>query len=184
MTKRRILLLTAVAATCAVAATVLAVVMGRGTSDRPRELAMTAVPPCELISQEDLLGLDVISRPDPGVDLELGEEGTGCRFFARDGTTIMLNEITNYGIDRWTDGDIDDTTFDDVARISGFRVVKVWMSREKDRPDDECKVYIDVADDQSLKVSIIDADRRESSPPVCDVVYRSAEAAMRTLTSR
>jgi hypothetical protein len=170
-----------VAAVGVVAATVILVV-GRDTSDRPRELDMAAVPPCELISQEALLELNTTHLGDPDdVSSEFGEEGTGCRYFVRDGATLNLKEVTNYGIDRWTDGDVRRTTFEDVARIGGFRTVKVWHSAEQDRPDYVCRIYVDVADDQSLKVDMHDVDRRESSPPVCDVVYRAAEAAMRTL---
>jgi len=186
MKRRTFFLLLVVVVVGAIGVTVFVFVDKRGNSDRPRELAMTEVPPCELISKTDLKRLNVIARPDPGFDLEYSEEGTGCRFLpVYPEPTIELNEITNYGIDRWTDDDVGGGTyFEDVARIRGFRVIKVWTPGQKDNHDSSCRLYVDVADDQSLKVSIFDADRRASSPPVCEVTYQAAEAAMRTLTSR
>lgn len=184
MTRRRILLVAAVVVG-AVAATVVVLVVGRDTSDRPRELAIDAVPSCQLISQADLARLDVIAEPIPGYTLEYGEEGTGCRFLSRSGPDVELDVITNHGIDRWTSDDVGGgTTFEDTARIRGFRVVKVQTPGEKSFPEDFCRLYVDVADDQSLKVYLSEADRKKSDPPLCDVANQAAEAAMRTLTSK
>lgn len=108
-----------------------------------------------------------------------------CRVQPRGAPTIDMVEITNYGIDRWTEGDFANTTFEDVARIRGFRVVKVLMLSDKvGDPDSGCRLYVDVADEQSLKVRLTEPDRTESDPPLCDVAYQYLEAAMRTLTSR
>ncbi len=182
MTRRRILFFFAVVVVGVVVATVVLIV-GRETSDRPRALDMTAVPPCELISQEALLDLNTthLGMPDD-VSSEFGEEGTGCRFFARGGATINVKEVTNHGVDRWADGDVGvGGSSEDVVRIEGFRVMRVMTRIERElSPDSDCRIYVDVADDQSLKVSVSGGER-EDSAPACDVAHRAAEAAMRTL---
>ena len=184
MTRRRTLfLLLMVVVGVVVAAVVL--VASRDTSDRPRELDMTAVPPCELISKADLRRLNTTHLGDR-VDLnsEFGEEGPDCRFFARDGATIDLGVVTNHGVDRWTDGDGGrGRTAEDVARIERFRVIRVATRIEREiDPDEDCRIYVDVADDQSLKVFVHGVEPGSAS--ACDVAHRAAEAAMRTLIDR
>lgn len=191
--QRKLFLLLAVVVVGAVVATVLVFVAGRDTSDRPREFAVTEVPVCDLISEADTERLDMIYPPVLfGYDLEYGEKGAGCGFHTRSGPVVELNIITNYGIDRWIDGDVGrGTTFEDLERIRGFRVIKVRTPTEKRHPDDSCRLYIDIADGQSLKVSVLnsepgesDSDRAESAPPACEAAYKTAEVAMRTLTSK
>jgi uncharacterized protein DUF3558 len=173
MTKRRRFWLLSAVVAVAVVGTVV-VVVANDHSDRPRELALTAVPPCELISTSDYERLGVALRPSPGLELAPGEEGTGCRFLPHNGATVDLMEITEVDLG-WADGT------EDFPRINGFPVVRAWTTSEEDSSYDPCRLYVDVADDEALKVYVKGVDAKKSDISSCDVAYQFAEAAMRTL---
>ncbi|MHA6802148.1 DUF3558 family protein [Salinifilum ghardaiensis] len=151
------------------------------SSDRPRDISMDDVKPCELIDQPSVGQLQISQEAQkldsvPGIDTE----GNTCFYSVDTGTTLYVSAITNHGIDRWTDPPFDDARSEESPRIRGHRAVKVWYDNERPDPDHECRTYVDVADGQSLRVRV-DRSFSEDDPPTCDTARQFAEAAMKGL---
>ncbi|WP_017977209.1 DUF3558 family protein [Actinopolyspora halophila] len=161
----------------------LVLVLGCGSSDRPAELSVDEVKPCDLISRNSVQGVQIATESQkmnsvPGVDTE----GNTCFYSARNGNTIYVSAITKHGIDRWGDPSFEHVRSEEVSRIQGYRTVKVWRDSERPGPDSKCKVYVDVAGGQSLRVQV-DRSFEENDPPTCDTARRYAEVAMKTLVA-
>lgn len=158
-------------------------VSGCGSSDRPEELSVDEVKPCELIPQSDHQRLRIAMEPQSldtasGVDTE----GSTCAYTTNTGNSVYVSTITNHGIDRWTSGEFEHSKFNELSRIQGFRAIKVWQVPGGSGPDSKCKIYVDVAGGQSLRVQVgMTSD--EEDPPTCDTARRYAEAAMGTLVA-
>ncbi|ASU80608.1 DUF3558 domain-containing protein [Actinopolyspora erythraea] len=159
----------------------LGLVSACGSSDRPRELSVSDVKPCELINKDSLQGMRITQETQkldfvPGVEAE----GSTCFYTTRVGNRIYVNTITNRGIDRWINSSDDDVRSEEVSRIQGFRSVRVWFDSERPDPDHKCRVYVDVAGGQSLEVRV-EQSYSDEDPPTCTTARRFAEAAMNTL---
>lgn len=168
---------------CAALLTTLGLVIGCGSSDRPSELSLSDVKPCDLIPRSELEQLRVAGEPQsldapPGVDTE----GAACYYLLRTDTNLTVNAITNHGIDRWIDGPFEDARFKDVPRIQGYRTIQVWYTHDRAEPHNTCRLYVDVAGGQSLKVQV-DANS-EDDPPTCETARQFAETAMQTLINQ
>ena len=153
---------------------------GCDTSDRPRELSLDNVQPCDLVSRADLLQVDVIASPQavpaiPGVD----EDGTSCYYSPRSSANLILAPVTNHGIDRWTSGSMESSKAVNQPRIRGYPAVKVETEGFPAGPHDDCELYVDVASGQSLKVEASENEPREL--PTCDIARQLAEDAIRSL---
>ncbi|WP_216214134.1 DUF3558 domain-containing protein [Amycolatopsis aidingensis] len=83
-------------------------------------------------------------------------------------------------MDRWTSGSFNGATFEEVAPVHGFPTIKVGRERERSGPNTGCTLYIDVADDQSLRVEVGE-NYSEEQPVTCDTARQFADAAMKTL---
>ncbi|MBA8826323.1 hypothetical protein FHX42_003699 [Saccharopolyspora lacisalsi] len=159
----------------------LGLVAACGSSDRPRELSMGDVKPCDLISQSSFQQIQVSTESQkldsvPGVDTE----GNTCFYRLRTGNTVYVSAITNHGIDRWTNSSFEDARSQDIPRVQGFRAIKVWFDSDRPDPDHKCRIYVDVAGGQSLRVEVGETVNEED-PPTCDTARRFAEAAMKSL---
>lgn len=151
-----------------------------GSSDRPKEISLDDVQPCDLLSGSELAGLGVFAKPNPGPNLTAGEEGAGCLYTPKSGGRIDLDKITNYGVDRWTDSPPGHARTKELPRSNGFRVVEVSRDYDSTGPHANCTLYVDVASGQSLKVQV--AENGEKDPPTCDTARRFVDAAVKTLT--
>ncbi|GAB3504943.1 DUF3558 family protein [Amycolatopsis cihanbeyliensis] len=159
----------------------LGLVTACDASNRPNELSMDDVKPCELISEHALQQLQVKAAPEPlsspgGLD----EEGAACRYRPLTHQLVTISKVTNHGIDRWTSGSFNGATFEEVAPIRGFPTIKVGRERERSGPHTGCALYTDVADDRSLKVDVSE-NHSEDQPVTCDTARQFADAAMKTL---
>ncbi|WP_083921664.1 DUF3558 family protein [Actinopolyspora halophila] len=152
-------------------------------SDRPEALSMDEVKPCELISQSDLKRFQVRAQPQSrGSVSGVGTEGSSCYYNPLNTNSVRISAITNHGIDRWMNGSLEHSKFKELSRIQGFRAIKVWQVPGGSGPDSNCKVYVDVAGGQSLRVQV-DRSFEKKDPPTCDTARRYAEAAMKTLAN-
>ncbi|PRW62793.1 DUF3558 family protein [Actinopolyspora mortivallis] len=161
----------------------LGVASACGSSDRPRELSVSDVKPCELINGDSVQGMRIGQETQkldfaPGIETE----GSTCFYSLRVGNRIYVNTITNHGIDRWINPSDDDTRSEEVPRIQGFRAVKVWFDSERPDPDHKCRIYVDVAAGQSLEVRV-EQSYSDEDPPTCTTARGFAEAAMKTLAN-
>lgn len=161
----------------------LGLVAGCGSSGRPYELSLTGVQPCQLIPSPILRELHVTSNPSPvGIVSGSGLKGNTCMYVVRTGNRVWISTITNYGIEHWIDGPAESVRFTDVPKIQGFRTIKVWYTYDRPAPNHTCGLYIDGADEQSLRVRV-DATTDPDDPPTCDRARRFAEAAMKALVT-
>lgn len=158
----------------------LGVATACGSSDRPRELSLDNVQPCDLISQAELRDLQVKAPPQPVSVVEgAGEEGTSCQYSPLYGGTVSVAVVTNHGIDRWTDGSMESSRAVDLSRVKGYRVIRIEYGESASEPHDSCTSYVDVASDQSLKVHV--SENSTDDPPTCETARRFAGNAIRAL---
>ncbi|SFE61194.1 Protein of unknown function [Actinopolyspora alba] len=162
----------------------LGVVSACGSSDRPRELSVSDVRPCDLINSESLQGMRIgqESQKLDSVPGTMDAEGNTCFYGITAGNTIYVSTITNQGVDRWIDPSDEDVRSEEVSRIQGFRAVKVWFDSKRPDPDHKCWIYVDVAGGQSLRVRV-EQSYSDEDPSTCTTARRFAEAAMRTLAN-
>ncbi|NHD16201.1 MULTISPECIES: DUF3558 family protein [unclassified Actinopolyspora] len=152
-------------------------------SDRPAELSVDEVKPCELIPQSAHQRLRIAVEPQSLDTVSgVGTEGRTCAHTTNTGNSVYVSTITNHGIGRWVDPSFEHVRSEEAPRIQGYRTVKVWRDSERPDPDSKCKVYVDVAGGQSLRVQVgMTSD--EEDPPTCDTARRFAETAMGTLVA-
>lgn len=165
----------------AVVLAVLGLTVGCG-SDRPQDVALDDVKPCDLISSSNLSALQVAAQPQSldgiaGAD----EEVISCSYRQRNGTPVYVGAVTNHGVDRWTNGSQESSMPTDLPRIQGYRTIKVELRDFPSGPHDTCTLYVDVAGDQSLKVEV--RGNSENDPPTCETAHRFAKSAMASLTA-
>lgn len=159
----------------------LGLVTACGSSDRPRELSMDDVKPCELVAPYDIHRLEIRAEPQPHDSVSgVGTEGRTCYYNPYNGSSVYVSTITNHGIDRWMDGTFEHSEFQEIPRIQGFRAIEVWQGDEHPGPDDRCEIYVDVADGQSLRVEA-ETSFEDEDPPTCDTARQFAEVAMESL---
>ncbi|QGK71716.1 DUF3558 domain-containing protein [Allosaccharopolyspora coralli] len=155
---------------------------GCGSSDRPRDLSLDEVQPCDLISQSELNALQVTAQPSPvpavsGAD----EKGSTCMYSPRYGGTVRVSVVTNHGIDRWTGGSMSSKA-KDLPRIQGYRTILVSPAEIPLGPRDLCRLYVDVAGGQSLRA--IGGPGTENEPSACEKARQFAEVAVRSLAQQ
>lgn len=154
---------------------------GCGSSDRPRDLSLDDVRPCDLIDSSELTELRVKAEPSPIPVVEgADEDGSSCQYRPLYGGIVSVSVVTNHGIDRWTNGSMESSKAIDLARIQGYRTIRKASKADlPDDPRDMCTVYVDVAGGQSLRA--ITGPNGEAEPPTCDVARQFADAAVTTL---
>lgn len=146
-----------------------------GSSDRPEELSMDDVTACDVVSADDFDELDVGDGPHPedavhGADME----GNSCLYHTRQATSVTISTITNHGLDWQIDGPSDHASRK-LPAVHGLRTVEVWRNGYPPDADDECELYVDVANDQMMRV---EASKPSSHGDRCDTAHRFAEAAV------
>ena len=154
-------------------------------SPRPRDIDISGILPCELLTEAQLveLGLDGEPRSGNANDALFGqarscsivgfEPGRGLRF----GLTLA----TDYGIERFSDPGI--AAGVQPIEIEGFPAV---LSPPPPSMPDNCLVAIDVAPGQMVGVLLADGGSVPGVPlaELCRNVPRYAEAVMTTLLRR
>ncbi|MHA6800922.1 DUF3558 family protein [Bounagaea algeriensis] len=152
-----------------------------GSSDRPRELSLDDVDACNLVSRSDFAELGVNAEP-LSIDVVEGanKEGTTCEYSPQS-ATVSVAAVTNQGIERWTNGSMESFTATDVPRIQGYRTVQVQVADVPSGPHDMCTLYVDAAENQSVKVAA--GPNSEGDPPTCETARQFAGAAISTLSA-
>jgi|GEM_PF-6797892 len=167
----------------------LGVTVGCGSSDRPREIAVSDVQPCQLLSTPELRELPTISGPHLVEDLVDvgGLEGSTCQYPVAFGddpagadNTVEINTITNHGVQWQVDGPYEHRTVEEVDDISGFRTIRVWRGDGARRAGDACTLYLDVAEKQALRVHIGESESADD-PATCDTAREFATRALKGL---
>ena len=153
---------------------------GCDTSDRPRELSLDNVQPCNLVSGNTLSNLAVIAKPEPlssvaGVDTK----GASCYYSPRSSGEFNIAAITNQGTDRWTEGSMESFESINQRPVHGYPTIKVEQVNHSYGPHDDCELYVDVASGQSLRVDA--SENYEPDLPTCDIARRLAEDAVNSL---
>ncbi|MGJ7908274.1 DUF3558 family protein [Actinopolyspora sp. H202] len=151
-----------------------------GSSDRPRELSLDDVRPCDLIPRTKLRDLQVKAPPQPVSVVEgSDEEGTSCQYSPKYGGTVTVAVVTNHGIDRWTNGSMASSRAVDLPRVRGYRVIRLEYGESASGPHESCTTYVDVASGQSLKVHV--SENSTDDPPTCETARRFTRSAIRSL---
>ncbi|TCP50840.1 uncharacterized protein DUF3558 [Tamaricihabitans halophyticus] len=148
-------------------------------SDRPQDITLDDVQACDLIPQADLATLQVTAKPS-SVDVVEGAdmEGNTCIYSPANSNVVSVSVVTNHGVDRWTDGSQKNATSTDVHPVDGFRTIRVTYFESG--PHDPCTLYVDAANDQSLKISA--GPNTDDEPRTCDLARQFGNAAMSALT--
>jgi hypothetical protein len=155
------------------------------TSARPRDVDISGILPCELLTdaQRAELRLDGEPRLSSGNDALFGQ-ARSCnvrRFETRPAITLRITLAVEYGIERFTDPRL--VTPAEPVEIAGYPAV---LSPPPPSMPDNCLVAVDVAPGQMVGVMLSDGG---GDPPVpldqlCRDVPRYAEAVMTTLLAR
>ncbi|GAA2356179.1 hypothetical protein GCM10009854_37850 [Saccharopolyspora halophila] len=81
------------------------------SSERPRELPLDDVRPCELVLTSTLSSVGSTAPPHPLSPVEgVNAEGIRCCFTPRSGADTSAAAVTNQDIDRWTVGSMESFT--------------------------------------------------------------------------
>jgi hypothetical protein len=140
--------------------------------ERPREIPLDGKDPCSLIPQSDWPKLDIERPGNPSEDPTY--RSPECTYPGVGQVTIVVTE----GIDAW-DEETRDADISDAEPIEGFPTITAWNLADQR----SCYVAVDVTDGQYLMAgaafSAPDPDQSET----CDVAYRMAESAMKTLVA-
>lgn len=173
----------------------LALVAACDSSNRPEDLSLSGVKPCQLILQSKLKALEVTRGPTLVDDTGgVGLEGASCWYSVVYGrpakhpsaqvvdNRVKMTVVTNHGVGWQIDDVSDGDSFEykDVRRIQGYRAVRVWDAAHPPGRNTYCELYVDVANEQMLKVHV-GSSSGEVDPPTCDTARRFAKAALKTL---
>lgn len=162
-----------------------------GSSDRPHELPVSDVQPCKLISSAALRDLPAASGPHLVKDVVEGGDldGSTCKYplsFDDDSTRsdneVAISTVTNHGVDWQVDGPHEHRSVSDVSDVGGFHTVRVWRGDSDPGEDDECELYVDVAEDQALRVHV-DESFDDDQPPTCETATQFATQAVKGLAA-
>ena len=167
------------------------------SSNRPEDLSLSEAKPCQLILHSKFQALNISRGPTLSDTAGgYGLEGSSCDYSVRYETprppisvftsnTVTLSVITNHGVDEQIDGAADDASdeYKDVPPIEGYRAVRVWNVAHPPGPNTSCELYVDVADEQMLRV-YLPKSRGEGDPPTCQTARQFAKEALKTLRTR
>lgn len=160
-----------------------------GSSDRPEEIAVDDVQPCQLISSEELQELPSVNGPHLLADIVDGGglEGSTCKYPVAFGTNpsgvdnnVEVSTITNHGVDWQVDGPFESRTVTEVSDVRDFHTVRVWRGEGTPDKNDACSLYVDVAEEQALRVQV-DESHDEDDPATCRTARGFAAAAIKGL---
>lgn len=144
---------------------------------RPRNLSLTSVDPCTILTPEQRASLSLDAAPEPYLDTRFDKARACSVRGIGSGTVVRLALVTTMGVDVWLSDeaqvDAKPVIIDDfpalVVRTPGL--------------DDACNVEIDVADNQFLDVMFRDGGNNPPIPQdtLCLGAQRVAEAAVHSL---
>jgi hypothetical protein len=155
------------------------------SSPRPRDIDISGIPPCELLTdaQRAELGLDGEPGPYTSRDALFGD-ARSCtirRLDAQPAVTLGISMVVEYGIERFAEPGV----VDGVERIEVLGYPAVLSPPPASMPDN-CLVAIDVAPGQMVGVLLSDGGnaRPIRLEQLCAEVPRFAESVMTTLVAR
>ena len=144
---------------------------------RPRNLSLTGLSPCSILTKSQRTALSLDDTPTPYVDTEF-DKAPACTIRGiESGTVARLALVTSMGVDVWLDS---------TAQVDAHSItVAGWPALVVRTPglDDACNVEVDTADEQFLDVMFRDGG---NTPPIpqdtlCQGAQRVAEAAVTSL---
>lgn len=170
-----------------------ALLTGCGSSDRPEDLSLSEVKPCQLIMQSRYKTLNITRGPILiDSDFGVGTKGSSCKYLlvypskdpvgVNTNAAVKLTAITNEGVHWKVDEASDSSNFDykNISSINGYRAVRVWSTYQSPGPNTDCTLYVDVADEQMLRVNAR-MSSGDDDPPTCDTARQFAKVALKTL---
>lgn len=179
----------------AVVAVGLGLVTACGSADRPEDLSLSDVKPCQMILRPRFQLLKVNGGPMLMDTVGgYGLEGSSCKYYVvyeqqtskpappRTSNSVKLSVVTNHGV-AWLIDDITDSDhlkYKKVSPVEGYRTVRMWFSGKAPGSNDACELYIDVADEQMLRVNVPKSSG-EVDPPTCETARQFAKEALKTL---
>lgn len=142
------------------------------SSERPRDIDLEGKDPCGLIPQADWpkLGIERPGKQSPHPDFE----SPRCFYPDLGGVTLVVTA----GIEEWST-DKYNVAIEDVEPIDGFPAITVASNVDRRT----CWAVVDIADGQSLMTTVASNPEDPSKPERCDLAYRFAESAMKTLVA-
>lgn len=142
------------------------------SSERPREIRLDGKDPCGLIPPSDWPGLTIEGPGQPMEDPNF--DSPQCYYRSVGNLTLVVTQ----GLEEWTDA-IASAEITKAEPIEGFPTLTIWNEVD----ERSCYGAVDVADGQFLTTTAapIVADPQKSES--CDVAYRLAVSAMKTLVA-
>lgn len=155
------------------------------TSARPRDIDVSGILPCELLTpaQQAELGFDGEPRQNTASDALFGA-GRTCLISRRRTSPAFFASITltaEFGIERFSDPAV--VSGNESIEVAGYPAV---LSPPPPAMPDNCLVAVDVAPGQMIGVQLSDGGSEPGYPleQLCRDVPRYAEAVMETLLAR
>ncbi|MCK2241293.1 MULTISPECIES: DUF3558 family protein [unclassified Crossiella] len=148
---------------------------------RPRDLDLTGVAACELLSEQQRTTLGVDQPPKPGHSTTF--DADDCFFINRkENTNFFLVPISKQGIERFGPGRVNGRVRD--GNISGYLAYEVWT--ETTPGSQFCTVHVDVSDGQTLRSHYAEGGRKQplGRTTLCTRAAQVAEAALATLSKK
>lgn len=154
-------------------------------STRPRDIDISGILPCELLTEAQLaeLQLDGEPRLNSGSDALFGE-ARSCnvrRFDIQPAVRFSITLVDEYGIERFAESNI--AAGIEPIEIAGYPAV---LSLPPTSTPDNCLIAVDVSPGQMVGVLLADGGNDPQIPldQLCSDVPRFAEAVMTTLVAR
>jgi hypothetical protein len=142
------------------------------SNERPRDITLDDTDPCTLIPQTDWSALGIERPGNPGENPN--SRSPNCFY---PGVGQIVTVVTN-GIESWTEGR-QNVEIEEAEPIEGFPTITVWNLAD----ERSCYTIVDVADGQHLMAGAAPDPDDPDEPDACDLVYRMAESAMKTLVA-
>lgn len=150
---------------------------GASLPPRPRELPLSGIDPCALLTTDQQADIGV-ADPTPGTSPELGTPLCQWdRFPAEPQDAYLVNLLTAQGASYA----LGSATGASITEVAGFAAVSTTGSRAL--PGRNCLLFIDVAEGQTLNVAYQYEGRTEpmTTEIACDKARTAAELMLETL---
>jgi uncharacterized protein with FMN-binding domain len=152
------------------------------SSTRPREVKLSGVNPCELLSQNQLQGFAVDKPPRAGKDTTF--QSATCDFLSgATNTSLRVTPVMTVGIDHFAPGKVTGNVRPRV--VQGFPAYENHIDGAS-AGNDFCSVTVDVANGQVLDTMFGEQSSKQpmTKEAVCQKANELADAAMTTLLAR
>jgi hypothetical protein len=153
---------------------------------RPRELKLTGVDPCSLVTQPQRAELKIDrtrNRPNGSQQYKDMPECVLSIEKQQPFYQYVVTAATNEGIGPWLSGKRNVEA--KLTSVEGFAAATFWSRGAHDTNADGCTIAVDVADGQQLMVDTDnDAGHSFTLEQLCQRAQHAAGLAMRTLQTR